>query len=186
MNITPRLEQAIRVAAIAHRKQNRKGSDTPYIIHPFTVMCIAEKVTRDEDILVACLLHDIIEDVPDEYSRNDMLEDFGEHVVSIVDGVTKDGSIIDWQGRADAYLYHLEHKASDESVMVSCADKIHNLMSILADYDILGEELWSRFNAGKEKQKWWYDQVLRVTNKRLPDMSLNKDLAELIRKFSSI
>jgi (p)ppGpp synthase/HD superfamily hydrolase len=186
MKFTNRLETAICIATSAHQKQTRKGSAKPYIIHPYSVMCVASQYTDDEDILIACLFHDIIEDVPEEYSRDQMLKDYGERVVSIVDGVTKNESIKDWQGRADAYLHHLENEASDESVVVSCADKIHNLMSILADEKLVGDELWSRFNAGKERQQWWYHQVLAVTGKRLPDMNLNVQLAELVAELDKL
>ena len=189
INFTQRLDKAIRVAAWAHEQanQHRKGSGIPYIIHPFGTMLIASSVTNDEDVLIACLLHDVLEDVDETiYSEQKMNDNFGERVVSIVEGVTKDTSIKSWQGRADAYLYHLENEASDESVIVSCADKIHNLMSILADYRILGDKLWSRFNAGKEKQLWWYQEILRVTSKRAPSMNLNKDLAKLVEELRTI
>ena len=186
MNFTPRIEKAIRTATVAHRKQKRKGSDIPYIIHPFSVMCIASEVTNDEDILIACLFHDILEDVQEEYSRSKMLEEFGERVVSIVDGVTKDSSIKDWQGRADAYLFHLENKASNESVIVSAADKIHNLMSIINDYQILGDELWSRFNAGQERQLWWYKSILELIIKRNAPNKLRIKLKNLILQLESL
>jgi (p)ppGpp synthase/HD superfamily hydrolase len=101
MKVTPRLEKAIRTATIAHKEQKRKGSDTPYIIHPYSVMCIAANATQDEDILIACLLHDILEDVSDKYPRKQMVKDFGDRVASIVDGVTKDSSLPDWQSRAE-------------------------------------------------------------------------------------
>jgi len=183
---TERLERAIKVAAIAHQYQKRKGADIPYIVHPFAVMCIASNVTDDEDVLIASLLHDIIEDVPEEYSRQRMLLEFGKRVVSIVDGVTKDSTFKDWQDRADAYLYQLEHNATDESVTVSCADKIHNLMSILSDYKSLGDNLWKRFNAGKEQQLWWYESVLEVTSTRLPKLKLNDLLRDQVEIFQKI
>jgi (p)ppGpp synthase/HD superfamily hydrolase len=186
MKLTLRLERAIRVAATAHRDQKRKGSNTPYISHPYSVMCIASNVTADEDVLIACLFHDILEDVPEEYSKEKMTMEFGERVVSIVEGVTKDSSINDWQGRADAYLYHLENDASDESIIVSGADKIHNLMSILEDYQTTGDELWSIFNVGKEKQLWWYESVLEVIKKRSAPAELTDRLEELLKQFQAI
>lgn len=183
MRMTSRLEKAIRVTAVAHRNQKRKGSDIPYIIHPFSVMCLASEVTDDEDILIACLFHDIIEDVPEAYPRTRMLEEFGERVVNIVDGVTKNDTLPSWQERADAYLYHLEFNAPPESLIVSCADKIHNLMSILQDYREIGETLWQRFNAGKQKQIWWYESVLSIVSKRRPDLALNSQLDELVTEL---
>lgn len=180
ITMTPRLSTAINKATWAHRHQTRKGSGLPYILHPFSVMCIAGEATSDEDILIACLMHDVPEDVPEEYSAEQMRADFGDRVLDIVLGVTKNDTLPDWQARADAYLHHLELEASDESVIVSCADKIHNLMSILADYDKIGDELWTRFNAGKERQIWWYRAILDVVSRRLPELGINQRLAELV------
>ncbi len=183
MKVTPRLEKAIRIATVAHNEQKRKGSDTPYIIHPYSVMCIAANATQDEDILIACLFHDILEDVPDKYPRELMVKDFGERVANIVDGVTKDSSLPDWQSRAEAYLKHLEQEASDESVIVSCADKAHNLLSMLTDYAEVGDSLWERFKAGSDRQLWWYAEVLRVIRKRLPSLVIADELEALINRF---
>jgi (p)ppGpp synthase/HD superfamily hydrolase len=184
--MTARLEQAMRTSTAAHRNQVRKGSDIPYIVHPMAVMCIASTATKDEDVLVAALFHDIFEDVPEEYPRSRMIREFGKRVVSIVDSVTKDGSIEGWRPRNDAYLRHLKHEASDESVIVSAADKTHNLMSIISDHAELGDELWPRFKVGKEDQLWWYESILDVTTSRLPDLSINNDLAELIDQMRTL
>jgi (p)ppGpp synthase/HD superfamily hydrolase len=186
MKFTPRLEKAIRTATMAHRNQKRKGSDLPYIIHAYGVMCIASQVTDDEDIFISCLFHDILEDVPEEYSEEQMLKDFGERVVNIVKGVTKDDSLLSWQERADAYLYHLANVASDESVVVSCADKIHNVMSILNDYELVGDKLWERFKGDKEQQQWWYVSVLSITKSRLPNFALNEQLSAYVNKLSKL
>lgn len=181
-----RLEKAIRVAAKAHRNQKRKGSDIPYIIHPYSVMLIAKEVTDDEDTLIACLFHDIIEDVPDEYSEVHMRQEFGDRAADIVLGVTKDSSLKDWQERSEAYMNHLEHQASDESVVVSASDKIHNLMSMLSDYEEIGEQLWDKFHSKKDKQLWFYQSVGKVIRKRLPDSPLCDQLDNLIKKLEQI
>jgi (p)ppGpp synthase/HD superfamily hydrolase len=183
MKFNEQIDKALRVATTAHRNQVRKGGDIPYIMHPFAVMTIAGEVTNDDDVLTACLLHDVLEDVPEEYSREQMLKEFGGNVLNIIEGVTKDNTLPSWKDRADAYLKHLEEQASDESVLVSCADKIHNLMSILEDYKEQGDELWTRFNSGKSDQLWWYKSVLEVVKKRLPDLVLVKDFENLIQKL---
>ncbi len=160
MKMTPRLQQAVCIAAMAHRNQTRKGSEIPFIIHPFSVMCIASQVTDDEDVLIACLFHDILEDVPEEYPKENMRREFGDLVVETVEGVTKDESIPDWHDRCRAYLDHLEHRANNGAVVVCAADKIHNMMAVLHDYNELGEALWQRFttNSGPD-QLWWYQSV---------------------------
>ena len=183
--LSTRLDLAIRTAAWAHRHQQRKGTELPYIVHPYAVMSIASKVTDDEDVLIACLFHDIIEDVPEQYSKDAMRDEFGERVVRIVEGVTKDDSLRDWRERSEAYLEHLG-AAGIESVIVSAADKIHNLQSTLFDYELYREELWQRFNAGKESQLWWYQSVAQLVKRRLPDSPLTHELQVLTEKLRSI
>lgn len=181
INYSNRLDKAVRKAAWAHEQasQHRKGSDIPYIIHPFGVMVIASNATDDEDILIACLMHDVLEDVDSSiYSELQMCEDFGERVVSIVKDVTNDESLKDWGERSRAYLDHLEHKATDEAVIVSTADKIHNLLSILVDYETHGEELWARFTTkSSTDQLWWYQSILEVITKRGVPVELSDRLS---------
>jgi (p)ppGpp synthase/HD superfamily hydrolase len=178
INYTNRLDAAIRIAATAHREQRRKGSDTPYIIHPFGVMLIASNVTANEDTLIACLFHDIIEDVPKEYSAEQMRKDFGDKVLRIVLDVTKDENIEDWHERSKAYLKHLEYGAGEEAIIVSSADKIHNLKSVLTDYGKVGDKLWDRFSTKSgADQLWWYESILEIITKRKAPASLIKQLS---------
>jgi (p)ppGpp synthase/HD superfamily hydrolase len=186
MKFTPRIMKAINTAAFAHRKQKRKGGGIPYIIHPFAVFYIASEVTDDEDTLIACLFHDILEDVPDEFTRLEMTEQFGSRVVDIVEGVTMDDMILDWQKRSEAYLEKLERHAPVESVIVSCADKIHNLMSTLQDLKTEGEDVWKRFGAGADKQLWWYESVLGICQRRIPDHALTRELDTLVEKLREL
>lgn len=170
INYTNRLDSALRRAAWAHEQagQHRKGTDIPYIIHPFGVMTIASNVTEDEDTLIACLMHDVLEDVDSNiYDADDMRREFGGRVLSIVLDVTKDESITDWHERSKAYLDHLQHQASDEAVIVCAADKMHNLQSMLSDHDTEGEATWERFTTkSSHDQLWWYESVLRVVTSR--------------------
>lgn len=182
INYTERLDNAIRKAAWAHEKQDqhRKGSDVPYIIHSFGVMVIASNVTQDEDILIACLMHDVLEDVDSSiYDENKMSDDFGDRVVAIVKDVTKDENEKDWHERSKAYLKHLEQKASNEAVIVSASDKIHNLLSILTDHTTHGDDLWERFTTkSSADQLWWYESILEVITRRGVPAELRKQLAE--------
>lgn len=182
---SPRLLSAINVAAYAHRNHTRKGTNIPYVSHIFSVMHLASTVTDDEDVLIAALFHDILEDVPEEYSEAQMREDFGDRVVELVLGVTKDDSISDWQERSDAYLAHLSG-ADEGSVIVSVADKLHNLLSILADHAEIGDELWGRFNSGKDRQQWWYGAVSEVAAKRIPGNPLVAVLEEKVAELRAL
>lgn len=181
---SPRLIQAINTAAWAHRDHVRKGTDIPYVSHVVGVMHLVSQVTDDEDVLIAALFHDILEDVPEEYSPQRMAEEFGDRVVELVRGVTKDSTLSSWQDRSDAYLAHLR-KADDGSVLISAADKLHNLLSIHADLDELGDELWARFNSGKERQLWWYRSVADLVLERLPGNPLGEELARQVARLEN-
>lgn len=189
INSTQRLSKAIREAARAHEKSNkpyRKGTDIPYIIHPFNVMLIASNITDDEDILIACLMHDVLEDVDSSiYDEHKMREDFGERVVAIVKDVTKDENETDWHECAKAYLRHLEREASDEAMIVSASDKIHNLRSTLTDYETYGEDLWTRFTTKSSvDQQWWYESILGVMIKRGVPIELIEQLDQHVKKLN--
>lgn len=173
MKLTQKIQKAINLASRLHLGQTRKGDDgLPYISHPFSVAWILSNYTNDEDIIVGGLLHDVLEDVKGYY-YDDLVRDFGERVAQIVKGVSedKDPNIesddkATWETRKLKYLAGLEHD-SDESLMVCCADKIHNLQSMINAYKERGEELWAHFNSPKEKKLWLYQEILKFIKTRL-------------------
>lgn len=173
------------MAAHAHAAQTRKASDTPYIIHPYAVMLLVNEETDDEDTLVAALFHDIIEDAPHVYSERQMRQDYGSRVVRIVRGVTHNDTISDWHERCRDYIAALR-EAPLESVVVSAADKTHNLMSTLDDYHIIGDEVWKRFRTGKADQLWWYASVLDVVRQRLPESPLTTELSRRVDELREV
>jgi len=186
---TERLDKALRTVAWANERagEHRKGTGIPYVIHPVGVMMIASNVTDDEDTLIACLFHDILEDINDNiYDENKMREEFGNRVVEIVKDVTKNDNEPDWRARSNDYLKHLESVASDEAVIVSASDKIHNLMSILMDYFTYGEELWNRFTTkSSADQLWWYESILEVINRRKAPEKLISQLTEQVDELKN-
>jgi len=190
INYTNRLDSAIRRAAWAHEQQHqhRRDTDIPYIIHPFGVLLIASNYTDDEDTLIACLLHDVLEDVDNDiYNAFDMGLEFGEIVVSIVKDVTKDENIIDWRGQSNAYLDNLTSKACSAAIIVCAADKMHNLQSTLIDYEVYGDDIWERFSTkNAADQLWWYESVLGVVNKRSDDQKLCDDFTSKVAKLKQL
>ena len=191
MNLTPKIQKAIIGASVLHKDQKRKGDGLPYIIHPYSVAFILSNYTDDEDVIVAGLLHDVLEDVP-EYTKEDLKNDFGERVCKIVQEVSEDKDPndsqekekISWQERKEKYIANLKTD-SQEALLVSCADKIHNLKAMLAAYKNQGEELWKNFNAPKEKISWYYGEVLEVMKDKLKNEIVG-ELAETYEKAKNI
>lgn len=87
---TPELTQAIAFATKAHEGQNRKSGE-PYIVHPILVAATVARMGGDQSMIIAALLHDVVEDTP--ITLGEVESFFGEDVSSLVDGLTKIGGI---------------------------------------------------------------------------------------------
>lgn len=126
------LLKAAHFAAQKHSMQRRKNVDaSPYINHPIEVAMHLSQVggVDDEDILVAALLHDTIEDT--ETTQAEIVAAFGEQVAGLVLECTDDKSL-DTMERKRLQIENACHK-SPGAKMIKIADKTCNLRSILAD-----------------------------------------------------
>lgn len=161
---------ALLVAKAAHEGQLRKGTNLPYIIHPYSVYGNLRVHTDDEVTLAAAALHDVLEDVdPLVYSEQDMRDDFGDDVTSTVLLVTKDPTIKTWRESNLAYIHTLQAAGDERALLVCASDKLDNLTTSLHDYARQGETFWDRFAAGKADQIWWYNSVFTMLNGFLPN-----------------
>lgn len=167
--LTQRLLDAMNLAVQVHGNMTRKGDGSPYIIHPIAVLTLLTKWNANENTCIAGLLHDVLEDVPEEEKdgyRNRIREEFGTDVLEIVEGVTEQDKSLPWKERKKQYLEHLK-SASEASAIVSCADLTHNLYSLVAAYREQGEEVWKRFNTTKQWKVWFIDQRAAILRERL-------------------
>jgi (p)ppGpp synthase/HD superfamily hydrolase len=151
------IHNAIQFAAHKHEGQTRKGSDIPYIVHPFEVMYILKENGCGKDVIIAGLLHDTLEDT--DTTPKEIASNFGENILFLVRSETEDKSK-SWKERKQTTISHL-YSASVETKLVCCADKLSNLRSMYADLKRIGEKLWERFNAPKELIRWYYEELLK-------------------------
>ena len=148
----------------------RKGTRLPYLTHPANVAIILTRYGRDEEVVIAGILHDVAEDCIRQSWTREMLEErmamkFGPQVLDTVLAVTK--RRVDDEGiemsreevRAD-YLARLA-MASEAARWVCAADKVHNTGSILADLrrTLDPDTVWNRFNGAREGTLRWYRSV---------------------------
>ncbi|HEV8306786.1 MAG TPA: HD domain-containing protein [Methylomirabilota bacterium] len=155
---TARTERAIAAAVEAHQGQIRKGDrQMPYIVHPVTVALILSRYTDDEDTIIAGLLHDVLEDTA--LSAETIEREFGAKVLGTVKDVTEpDLPGLSWDTRKARYLRNLE-RAPRGSLLVATADKIANLISMIAAHAWQGDSLWERFHAPPAQKLAFYRQV---------------------------
>ncbi|WP_456450782.1 RelA/SpoT family protein [Hydrogenimonas sp.] len=81
-----RIVEALEFAKKAHEGQARKSGE-PYVVHPILVAAITARISADETMVVAALLHDVVEDTP--HTIEEIRERFGEDVAKLVEGLTK-------------------------------------------------------------------------------------------------
>ncbi|MEJ6949454.1 HD domain-containing protein [Natronospora cellulosivora (SeqCode)] len=155
--------KAMKVATIAHKDGTRKGSETPYIVHPFEVAMILQDNGMNAQVIAAGLLHDVLEDT--SVSPEELREEFGKYILDLVLGASEELEDRDnrpWQDRKEHTISFLRDKAPFAVKCIGCADKLSNARSMLRDivnYE-KEEDFWNRFSAGKERQKWYYESLI--------------------------
>jgi (p)ppGpp synthase/HD superfamily hydrolase len=175
------LFDAIEFAAKAHRGQFRKGIRVPYIVHPIRVAEILTRHNCSQTVVVAGILHDVAEDTP--RTLRDVGRRFGKRVASIVEAVSERDKSRPWRKRKEETLERIR-SASPEMLLVECADKLDNIRSIRDDLRGLGEDLWQRFNAPKESQRWYFESLVAAFRSRVEGgilSSLLRDLESEVR-----
>jgi (p)ppGpp synthase/HD superfamily hydrolase len=153
---TPAMERAVRTAIHYHWWQRRKCGNVPYLSHLVHVALIVQKHGFPEHAVIAALLHDAIEDT--RYTAEKMRADFGDTVSAIVLELTEDKRLR-WEARKAAYLDGIR-RASPEARAVCCADKIHNLCTIMTEHAEHGEAVWRAFSRGKAQTLRFYRDAL--------------------------
>jgi len=152
-----RLQRAFQYAAEKHDGQTRKQSAVPYLSHLMAVASLVLEAGGDEDMAIAALLHDVVEDCGGMPRLREIRKQFGARVAKIVEGCTDSFGVPrpEWIERKKGYLREVKH-ANAETRLVSASDKLHNVRTILTDYRQHGESIWSRFNGKKEGTLWYY------------------------------
>lgn len=152
---TSRFDQAAKLAIDAHHNTERRGKGFPYIIHPMEAAAIVATITNDEELLIAAILHDVVEDT--DITINQIEEQFGSRVATLVSNETAQHGDMTWRERRQVQIDKLRY-ASRDSKIVAIGDKLSNLRAIAGDFAQIGDNLWSRFHApnGKQDIEWYY------------------------------
>jgi len=186
IKLGPRFHRAFLFAAEKHQGQTRKASTIPYIAHLMGVASLVVEAGGGEDLAIAALLHDVVEDCGGAPMLKEVCRRFGKRVAEIVDGCTDAYEVPKppWLERKESYIRRLKKESADTR-LVSAADKLNNVRSILSDYRAVGESVWSRFNGGREGTLWYYrtlrDEFLRRDNNRI-----TRDFDLAVRELESL
>jgi len=183
-----RYEQALRLATTAHRHQNRKGADLPYISHPVHVSVILLRHGFSTDVAIAGLLHDVVEDQGVDLSEIE--EQFGPQVAEFVAALSErktddQGARRPWEVRKREALEHMR-EGSLEVVAVKAADALHNARATALDARREGPSVWQRFTRGPHALVDHYRDIVQVARERMGHHPLVDELAEAVEELAQV
>ena len=191
LHFTERLTLAVDYARHLHIER-RKGTGIPYMAHLFGVasLVMGEAGLTDfpvtEDMVIAALLHDAVEDHGGAARLEDIRRNFGDNVARMVEGLsdtlaetpyTKEP----WEQRKETYIERVRHEAADVR-LISAADKLYNARTILEDYRLIGARIWHRFKRPRDLQLWYFETILGA----FKDAGKNRIVDELERVVAEL
>jgi (p)ppGpp synthase/HD superfamily hydrolase len=186
--LSERFSEAFAWAARLHRHQVRKGTEVPYVAHLLGVTSLVLEAGGDEDMAIAALLHDAVEDQGGLATLRLIENRFGPDVARIVAACsdTVESPKPPALQRKQAYIRQLDRADVGEDVLVvSAADKLHNLRSIVADHGRVGDTVWERFNLSTAQMAWYYSALADVYRRRLGGL-LSQELDRCVEELKAI
>lgn len=164
--LSERFDRAVQRALDLHRTDLRKHTSVPYASHLLGVAALVLEDGGSEDEAIAALLHDVLEDHPEQITAAEIERAFGAGVRRLVGACTdtapdyRGGDKGPWRPRKERYLEHI--RAGGSVNRVSLADKLHNARSILRDLLQVGDAVWDRFSVPREETLWYYRALVRA------------------------
>ena len=185
MTLSPKFEEALIYATRVHGGQLRKKTRIPYIGHLLGVGD-CDGIWRERNRGDGALLHDAVEDCGGPARQREIEEIFGKEVGEIVAGCTDTDQTPKppWRERKEKYIAHLE-TASPSTRLVSASDKLHNARAILHNLREDGDEIWTRFNGGKEGTLWYYRSLV-IALRRHGDNALIDELDRVVTEIEKL
>lgn len=161
--MSKRFDDAIKFATEKHTQQFRKRENTPYILHPLEAAAVAAELTKDEDVLIAAVLHDTVEDT--DTTVEEIQQRFGHRVAELVASETEDKREDlppeeTWEIRKKESLEHLRTTNDPAVKILWLADKVSNIRTIYRLYQKEGDSLWNHFNMKDVKKQAWYYKTI--------------------------
>jgi (p)ppGpp synthase/HD superfamily hydrolase len=177
---------ALGYAARLHARQVRKRTERPYIGHLLGVTSIVIEYGGDEEMAIAALLHDAVEDQGGEPRLREIRSKFGKRVAHIVDGCTDSYAEPKppWMERKRVYVARVAGESA-EVRMVSAADKLSNARETLHDIRVHGDSIFDRF-AGKKRGTLWYYRALVKEFRKAGNTPLVEELNRVVTELESL
>lgn len=181
-------EEALRLAATAHRRQQRKCTDIPYLTHLVQVSGILAHYGFGREVTIAGLLHDIVED--HDFPLEEISRQFGPKVAAIVADLSEDkfdelGRMRPWEVRKREGIQQMG-RSDPDSVAVKVADSLHNVRGLVLDLGQQGPVVLTCFKRGPGAILANYGQILEVAKERMPDHPLVAEYEEAVALLAAV
>ncbi len=151
-----RIYRAMNMAAASHAGQVRKVSKVPYIVHPFGVGLMLQRAGFEEDVVIAGLLHDVVEDT--KVTLPEIRTTFGDYVGDLVEALTDPPGLSYRNLKEHQYQRFLN--ATPEVKAIKAADMLYNLYDKM-DTIRQGNDPWSILQQTKDDAVWGYHHVMK-------------------------
>lgn len=185
-----RLPMALAYAAVRHAPQRRKDDvGTPYITHPMAVAALVWHYGLGvpayddelEDLVIAAMLHDVVEDTGGAVVAEQLEAMFGPRVGALVLAAT-DSTVADpdaklpWEQRKREHIARVAAIARPDTdafdpgaCLVIACDKLHNLTGTALAVQSQGDDYLRRFSGGIDGTRWYYRAMFDALRPALPD-----------------
>lgn len=185
--LASRFADALTYAADLHNGQVRKGGQIPYLGHLLSVAGLVIEADGSETQAIAALLHDAAEDQGGEATLAEIEARFGQQVATIVAECsdTFETPKPPWRERKERYIAHLD-QTSQDTILISLADKLDNARAILRDLQTHGSDLWERFNVKDPQQHLWYYRSLLAEYERRSDSWMVGELQRVLLQLEEL
>ena len=192
--LSERFTRAVDYARRLHTEY-RKGTRISYMAHLLGVASLvmgeAEgPISVTENMVIAAILHDTVEDHGGQRRLNDVEATFGKDVARMVAGLSDSftGQHEEkeaWDVRKQKYLDRLPGE-NEDALLICIADKLYNVRSMVVDYHAIGAAVFDRFKAGAAKQLWYYKALLGVFESRLGKHKMVEELGKAVNELGHL
>ena len=170
--IKKRVIKAYNFSKQKHDGQKRKFSNLDYFVHPKWVARKVEELTKDEDLVIVALLHDVIEDTDTSYEEINKV--FGKKIADLVYELTND-NILKVQMGKKAYMSYSINKMSSDAFTVKLVDRLHNVLFLEGD------------EADKNFIRWYWKETKYILEHLKRENSLiNKVQLAIIHRVQAV
>lgn len=170
------VKEALETARRAHAGQLRRGSDgRPYIEHPLAVAELLVGHRHGDEVLAAALLHDVVE--KSDMEAAEVRERFGDRVADLVEALTEDETIEDYEERKDEHRWRVA-KAGPDAMAIFAADKLTNVAMLREAYALIEESVSDELAVSLDLKIYIWELDLEMLFEEAAEMPLTDEFAD--------